>query len=181
MDNPHRERILEFMKNSGCFDMSMVIQRNYCKYVKHANSDNIDELYKYENMTKYNCIICLSIRNYIYFLKVKPFYIDEVIMSKLKAYESEFLKLFKNILTTNYLNIKHDLTLNLLSSYDCNITIKYLKDNNLSYLLARINPEKIYFINNEHKEYVLNLYYEQTSLKLTWFSALIKSAYFGPP
>ena len=56
-----------------------------------------------------------------------------------------------------------------------------MKEHNLLYLLARINPERIRFIDDKHEKCVVNLYYEQTSLKLAWFGAVIKSSYFGSP
>ena len=178
MENPHQARILELL---------VVIGYDTVSYIKDIESYNISEFtYLYllkKDISKYNYIICECLRYFIINLKYKPYFIDDYKIRKIKKmeeYEPEFLKLLKDLLTDNFLNIKYDFTKFILIHFDPEIIIKYLDEHALLYLLPRINPDTFNFNCPKQEEFFRNFYYKQTSLKLAWFGAVIKSTYFGP-
>jgi len=175
MENPNQERILELM---------VLIDMDKMSYLKNIESYNIFEIeYTYliiESISKYNSALCISLRRFIIDLKKTPFDFTISKIKKMKEYESEFLKLLRDLLTDNFLNIKYDFTKFILVHFNREIIIKYLDEHSLLYLLPRINPDKFYFFGPEQEEFIRNFCHRQTCLKLAWFGTVIRASYFGP-
>jgi len=181
MENLHQAQILDLIKYVASIKPFNWPDNYDDFYNKDIESYNIDICIYCKNIyiSKYNFAICHLMRYFINYLNEKIDYDYKI--KKMEKYESKFLKLLTNLLDFNFLNIKYDLTTFALRFPDGRKIIKYLDKRNLSYLLARINPEIFIFPCIIQERFAYNFYNKQTSLKLAWFSAVIRASYFGPP
>jgi len=151
----------------------------YFSYFKDKNRETkFVPYYRYE-MDRYNYIIIYNIISYI--IAMDKNYRHEGLKNYviLKKYEPIFLKLLYDILINNANNISEDLTIYIIlrQAFESNFVFEYLVKHGFIYLLARINPKKIIYLDYPSQRKAAEcIYDDKLALQRAWMGVVIRAS-----
>lgn len=198
--DPNYEKILDFIDLFKWYNSIEYIHTHYrYNVIKNIIWENINcstAIYNYRSglyysirSSEYTYNLCHLIFEFISIIQLHDddyrYAYGNVNINKIDimAYETIFVSLLSNLLTSNYDNIRYWLVIFIIFNeidsdselilYD--LIIDYLKAHDLFNLLERINTKVLHCYTNEEEEIAKIISNEQMKLRWTWLSVVYKA------